>query len=331
MPKISIIIPVFNAAPWLLRCLDSIKQQTFSDFEVICVNDGSRDDSLKIIKNYAQSDSRFSCISFSINRGVSIARNIGITAASGEYISFIDPDDAIETNFYEKLYYSAISENFDIAKGSRLRITNNGNIDLEFINDKIKKDIYSFTWQFTTAIYKKTFLDTYAIKFPPLITNAEDVVFLWKVISNKPTITFADDVHYLYYRRQNSANSAFFDSSQYLSLLKAWKEIFLYIESKHMEISRIKITLKTFILNMAISYFRVIENDKKTSQSNYRLYCTSIIKNFGFDDIEIYYKHIFNSMLLSKNILEFNYNRRKTENGNNIFQDIRKKILSKKK
>ena len=256
--------------PWLSRCLDSIKQQTFANFEVICVNDGSRDDSLKIIKSYAQLDRRFSCINISINRGVSIARNIGIAAASGEYISFIDPDDAIEPNFYEKLYDNAKSENFDVVKGSRLRITNNGNIDSEFINDKIKKDIYSFTWQFTTAIYKKTFLDTYAIKFPPFITNAEDVVFLWKVILNKPTIGFVDDVNYLYYRRQDSANSVSLNSSQYLSLLNAWKEIFLYIEYKHIEASRIKITMKTFILNMAMNYFRVIEKDKKISQNNYQ-------------------------------------------------------------
>lgn len=99
MPRISVIVPVYNVEEYLERCLTSIVNQTYKDLEIICINDGSTDNSLEILKAFAQKDVRIIIID-QPNQGLSSARNIGISRATGEYISFIDSDDYIDENTY---------------------------------------------------------------------------------------------------------------------------------------------------------------------------------------------------------------------------------------
>lgn len=100
-PKISIIVPIYNVENYLGRCLDSILAQEYEDFEIIAINDGSTDNSLTILQEYAEKDNRISIID-KINNGVSSARNVGLSQARGEYIGFVDPDDWIEPQMYKK-------------------------------------------------------------------------------------------------------------------------------------------------------------------------------------------------------------------------------------
>ena len=100
--KISIIIPVYNSAKYLRKCLNSIINQTFDNIEIICINDGSTDNSLSIINEYAKIDSRIKVYTIE-NKGVSAARNYGILVATGEYIGFVDSDDYIDLNYYEEM------------------------------------------------------------------------------------------------------------------------------------------------------------------------------------------------------------------------------------
>ena len=102
-PKISIIIPIFNVENYLAKCLDSIINQTLMDIEIICVNDGSKDNSVDILNTYAQRDKRITIIN-KANGGLSSARNAGIRVANGEYICFLDSDDYFEFNACERLY-----------------------------------------------------------------------------------------------------------------------------------------------------------------------------------------------------------------------------------
>ena len=90
--KISVVLPVYNVANYLRKCLDSLVNQTFEDFEVICVNDGSTDLSAQILEHFAQKDHRIYILS-QTNQGVGIARNNGMNAATGKYLAFMDPDD----------------------------------------------------------------------------------------------------------------------------------------------------------------------------------------------------------------------------------------------
>ena len=102
MPKISVIVPVYKVEKFLPKCLESLINQTLKDIEIICINDGSPDNSLKILEEYAKKDSRIKIINQK-NAGPSVARNNGMSAASGEYIGFVDSDDWIDLDFYEKL------------------------------------------------------------------------------------------------------------------------------------------------------------------------------------------------------------------------------------
>ena len=111
--KISVIIPVFNTEAFLARCLESVANQTLGDCEVICIDDGSTDNSLKILETFAQKDLRFK-IYTKENGGQSSARNIGINQAKGEYLYFLDSDDYIKNNAFERLYPIAELDNLDI-------------------------------------------------------------------------------------------------------------------------------------------------------------------------------------------------------------------------
>ena len=93
MPKVSVIIPVYNTEKYLKKCLDSVCNQTLSDIEIICIDDCSTDNSLNILKEYTLKDNRIKLIEFKENKGAAVARNTGIDEAKGEYIGFIDSDD----------------------------------------------------------------------------------------------------------------------------------------------------------------------------------------------------------------------------------------------
>lgn len=120
MAKVSVIVPVYNVEKYLKRCLNSLINQTLSDIDIICINDGSKDSSLQILEQYAQKDSRI-VIYNQENSGLSVARNTGLEHASGEYIGFVDSDDWVDLDFYEKLYNSAKNNNADIAVADFIR------------------------------------------------------------------------------------------------------------------------------------------------------------------------------------------------------------------
>lgn len=120
MAKVSVIVPVYNVEKYLKRCLDSLINQTLSDIDIICINDGSKDSSLQILEQYAQKDSRI-VIYNQENSGLSVARNTGLEHASGEYIGFVDSDDWVDLDFYENLYNSAKNNNADIAVADFIR------------------------------------------------------------------------------------------------------------------------------------------------------------------------------------------------------------------
>lgn len=117
MPAVSVIVPVYNVEAYLAKCVQSLLDQTFSDLEILLVDDGSTDKSLAICDEYAAKDARIRVI-HKENGGLSSARNAGIEAARGRYIGFVDSDDYVEPEMYERLYTLAEREGADIAIGS---------------------------------------------------------------------------------------------------------------------------------------------------------------------------------------------------------------------
>lgn len=113
--KVSVVLPVYNVASYLPKCLESLQNQSLEDIEIICVNDGSQDNSLEVLQKYAAADSRIKVID-QPNAGPGVARNNGIKAARGEYVGFVDPDDWADKDMFAKMYQTAVENNADIVE-----------------------------------------------------------------------------------------------------------------------------------------------------------------------------------------------------------------------
>ena len=119
-PKVSIIVPVYNVEKYISRCLESLVNQTLKEIEIICVNDGSKDNSIDIVNSFAEKDERIIVLSQE-NAGLSAARNNGMDIAKGEFIGFVDSDDWVDLDFFEKLYTAAKNNDCEIAVADFIR------------------------------------------------------------------------------------------------------------------------------------------------------------------------------------------------------------------
>lgn len=210
MPKVSVIIPVYNTEKYLRKCLDSVCNQTLSDIEIICVNDCSTDNSFEIIKEYALKDDRIKLIDFKENKGAAVARNSGINEAKGEYIGFVDSDDFIDLDFYEKLYNKAHETNADCAKGELWEINDKSKEPfcpyVYDLNKLIVKNQAYFYFTYTSAIYNRIFLNKYNIKFPAGLCHLEDPCFTIKAALYYSKIVIVDNVKYYYVLEKENRN-----------------------------------------------------------------------------------------------------------------------------
>ena len=208
MLKVSVIIPVYNVAPYLKRCLDSLCNQTLKDIEIILIDDCSTDGSLNILKDYASKDERLKLITLSQNQGAAVARNKGLEIAKGEYIGFVDPDDTIDLNFYEELYKKAKETNADIVKCEIVQNFPDGTILKGNMNKLIiEKSKFYFIYEFTSAIYRASLIFENNITFPAEVRKAQDVVFLNKVVLKAKSVELIDNVYYHYFRREGSLDA----------------------------------------------------------------------------------------------------------------------------
>lgn len=208
MVKVSVIIPVYNTEKYLRKCLDSVCHQTLKDIEIICVNDCSPDNSLEILHEYAANDARIKIIDFAENKGAAAARNAGIDAANGEYLGFVDSDDFIDLDFYEKLYNKAVETGADAVKGKLwlydLEKQNAYIEDWIDINDKVKNHKANFYFTFTTAIYKSSLINDKNIRFLDGLNHFEDPYFTIKAALFYEKLEVIDEAKYYYVNNHNS-------------------------------------------------------------------------------------------------------------------------------
>ena len=172
--KISILIPCFNSAKYIDQCLHSVCGQTYHNIEIICINDGSTDETSKILHEYSKRDSRIRIIS-KPNSGYGHSMNIGLNLATGDYIGIVEPDDYIEKKMFEKLITLAIEYNLDIVKGrffhfntieNSNKIVNISNItNNQVINPIEDQNVFYLPPSIWSAIYKRDFLIKHQINF----------------------------------------------------------------------------------------------------------------------------------------------------------------------
>ena len=194
MPKISVIIPVYNVEKYIDTCIQSLLNQTLKDVEFIFVDDCSPDNSVNIIKKYT--DPRIKIIHHNVNMYTAEARNTGLKNASGEYIAFVDSDDYIDNNFLENLYKRAKATHADIVKGIIRYIPSNkiGNN-----NSIVKKNKYRFNTAIWSAIYKRELFTKPYVKF-----YVDTMVCQFLLVYYAKTIVVCEDAIYNYVNRPNS-------------------------------------------------------------------------------------------------------------------------------
>ena len=207
MPKVSIIVPVYNVEKYLSKCLDSLVGQTFKNYEIIVVNDGSTDNSQEIINKYKLKYPNLIKTFIKENGGLSDARNFGIEKATGEYIMFIDSDDYISKDMSEKLYNSITTNESDMAICNFIRINSNGkeirNYNYNPGTTTLLKDKRILLNQPTACnkIYKKDMFK--ALRFDKG-KYYEDLRLINKLYLKCKKISFIDDFYYFYIERSNS-------------------------------------------------------------------------------------------------------------------------------
>lgn len=212
-PKVSVILPVWNPGPGISRCIESLRNQTLKEIEMIFVDDCGTDDSMEIVWAAAAVDARIRVIENDENIGAGPSRNKGIEAAAGEYLSFIDSDDYVKVDFLELLYHEAIKQSFDIVKGSRF-IQTRDNVIISpraNLNSMLKsglkegKPLYLlFTHEHQSAIYKRELLLAHNA-FYGSSARAQDITFLLKVCSQATSFSLIDQAHYYLCERSGSA------------------------------------------------------------------------------------------------------------------------------
>jgi len=235
-PKISIIVPIYNVERYLKKSVDSILAQTFTDFELILVNDGSRDRSGEICDSYAQIDRRIKVI-HQKNRGVSAARNAGIKIAIGKYVAFVDPDDVILPEMYETLLQYSLRHDADMVVCQYTQINeaentekipqvwkqvdcsiNNKTIINEIIPNVLVNNTFSLVPCFN-KLYKKSLFDSDSMGFDETKSYGEDKRLNISLLPLVNTLVFIEKPLYVYFRRAGDSLSQVFRDDFYMYLL----------------------------------------------------------------------------------------------------------------
>lgn len=235
--KVSIVVSVYNVEKYLNECLDSILNQTYTNLEIITVDDGSTDNSSSILDEYSKKDSRIKVI-HQENKGVSSARNLGFDVATGDYIIFLDADDVFKPDMIEKMLNSSLKHNTDITVCSEWGFIDDINKPFDLNIDLVRGGVISsgapfstqdnlkFIFNFTVLwawdkLYKKEFLDLISVRFNEdrNIEASEDMLFVAQTLIKAKTIVCLDDC-LIYHRsfRAQSLEATRKDNAPFLSL-----------------------------------------------------------------------------------------------------------------
>ena len=227
MFKISVIIPVYNVGNYLENCLESVIKQTLSEIEILCIDDGSMDNTPEIIESYVSRFKNFKAIQQK-NRGAGIARNLGILMAAGEYVAFMDGDDFYpENDILETLYKNAVQSKAELCGGS-FATYSNGTISYTgfrkgYVAEKeglIKKEEYEAFGGYTRFLYSRKFLLENAIYFPDY-RRFQDPPFFLNALSKAKKVYVLRKVSYCYRKNHKLVE---FDLSKSLQLMKGIRD-----------------------------------------------------------------------------------------------------------
>jgi len=216
---VSIIVPVYNAAPYLERCLDSIKAQTYPNFEALLVNDGSDDASPYICRAYERADSRFRLID-KPNTGVSDSRNKALEQARGRFLQFADSDDWLTPDATEKLLHAAESAGGDLVvshfyRVAAERVVRRGHIKgsgvltrREYAEQMMKAPANYYYGVLWNKLYRRSIVEAARLRFDPRASWGEDFLFNLEYIEHTRLVALVEEPLYYYFKRETSLVSS---------------------------------------------------------------------------------------------------------------------------
>jgi glycosyltransferase involved in cell wall biosynthesis len=284
-PKVSIIVPVYNAAPCLRRCIDSILKQTLSDIEVICINDGSTDNSLEILKEYENIDRRIVLINQE-NKGCASARNIGMQQARALFIGFVDSDDFVDLKMFECLYNAMLQNDVDMVHCDACVLYDYSAVqvgwpDVEgwitrktgIVENKSLQVIDGMLWN---KLFKSDIIKQYQITFPEGMCTIDDNYLTWCYLAVTRNVYFLEKKLYYYIIRCNSVSG------------KTWER---KINNRNKEYFDLVFNLYNFLISNNVFYdYRYAFWDRFCESINLFLHVTKV------EDIQL-------GVLMAKNFL----------------------------
>lgn len=283
--KVSVIIPIYNCDKYIGQCVETLINQTLKECEFIFINDGSIDNSLSILKGFEKKDSRVKVIN-QTNQGVSVARNVGLNIATGEYIGFVDGDDYVEKDYFKRLYECAKENSCDIvfvdwkSKQEGYESILNLSFQKEVLLNKtyIEREMYPFFLKedslnsVCNKIFKRKLIIDNNISFPKGVALGEDAAFNIKVFTVANNCYYIDFAGYNYREVEGSATRDIISKDYFKSTLSVYKETHEEFEKWSLsdeEIKRLK-SIK-FINNvMAYTYVYFKPNEKNKLRDRFR-------------------------------------------------------------
>lgn len=298
---ITVIIPIYNLSKYLRNCLESVINQTYKDLEIICINDGSTDDSISILKEYEEKDDRIIIIDKE-NEGVSAARNEGIEKSNGEYLFCIDGDDYIDEDFFEKFYYNAKKNDSDLVVLSSF-----WNLD-----KRVNKNYHSALPTCSMFIRKKILEENKFLRYPLNVQPGEDGIFSHKLLMFVYNVSFEYDTKYHYIKRVGQdSQRAIKEPKILLVAIKKWLELleefyneYNFWESKSLSFAKyieqeafLAFRTKNFTAEDEIKIFEILKNSlnkiiKNIDKEDYKYFSKEFITFIEADSIKEYYSKV---------------------------------------
>lgn len=328
LPQISVVLPVYNVEKYLRQCLDSLANQTFGDFEVICVNDGSTDSSLNILEEYASKDKRFKIISQE-NKGLSGARNTGMECVKGKYLLFLDSDDWIELNALELLYaqsnnldsemiifpyryYNQETGKYDENDFTKLKMFDSSWDNKNFSYKDISEIVFRIPHE-SIKLYKVETLNKLAIKFPEGL-NYEDAYFFYRIFFKLNKISIIRTPIYNYRIRNDSICTTGTEKSFDIFKILTCIENFLKKDEIYDELKDEFILF--IIINLKFVYLRLDERFRnqylEKMKENYNVFALNQINKYHLSSWHFDDRVFYNAIAISNNGVEFELNYKKS-------------------
>ena len=307
IPKVSVIIPVYNAETYLKETLDSVVNQTLKEIEIICIDDASKDSSLDILKEYAKNDKRFTVLRQN-NLHAGVARNAGIAVAKGKYVHFLDSDDWIDANTYAELYLQITKVNTDVMKFKSYTFDNNlkqvvssyftdmGGVEESYF-DKILncEENYSTLVNVSDApwsgIYKLDFIKKNNCYFDNLLCS-NDVSFFYRCLTSLKEI-YLWDKRFVYYRVNNNKSLIGIRAYNFDNQIQCYKNITKVISS--LSEANQKIIKAHLLKGIFYWYIKYMNEDKLDidTKKQIKTYVSELLKNTSIDLIHDLYKNLY--------------------------------------